>query len=118
MNPRQDIEREIIGSVLSDERALDALFGELSVSDLSSTRCRKIFSTILEQHAAGLPFDLMSIKAVLESRGELDEAGGAAYLGSLIADTPLNGNLGSAVKMLKELPWPIDNELPDPADER
>ena len=44
----------------------------------------KIFDVIMTLHRAYLPIDLVEVRDVLVSRGQLEQAGGADYLISLI----------------------------------
>ncbi|WP_421174132.1 replicative DNA helicase [Aeromonas enteropelogenes] len=86
-----DAEQSLLGGVmLRSDR-----FGDLTVSesDFYSRPHRLIFSAMAELYAAQQPVDLVVLQERLESKGELDEAGGFTYLVEIAKNTPSAANL-------------------------
>lgn len=113
MNPRQDVERAIVGSLLKRGEYLDELGDRLHLADFSSARCRAHLASMLRLRATGNPINPAVVKAELEARGEFDAAGGTAFLESLEQSAPLNGRLEFLIQRLPELPAPGESDLPD-----
>lgn len=113
MNPRQDVERAIVASLLKRGEHLDEVGDRLHLADFASGRCRAVLASILRLRASGHPTGLVSVKAELEARGEFDAAGGAAFLEALEQSAPVNGRLEFLIQRLPELPAPGESDLPD-----
>ena len=87
-----DAERSILGAVLVNNAtytdvssmALEAFFREGH---------RRTFRQIRVLAERGDPIDLVTLKSVLESAGDLEECGGPAYLASLTDGVPLSTNV-------------------------
>jgi replicative DNA helicase len=86
------LERFLLGWVLSSPAHASGRLGgiEASVSptDFFLARHQIVFRCLLEMKAAGIPLDLVALVERLEARGELIEAGGAAYVASLLDGVP------------------------------
>jgi putative DNA primase/helicase len=115
MNPRTDLEQRIVASILVGDdgwAAIRKAGATLDPGDLVSIPARYIAGSSKRLHDAGLPNRIDAVRIDLETRGELETVGGAAFLGSLIDGTPVNGNLAGMIDMLREVPE-VEPELPD-----
>src|SRR6185437_11864079 len=61
--------------------------------DFFLPQSRKIYSRMTELFSSGKPIDLVTLSDFLESRGELEAAGGAAYLSQLCDGLPRATNV-------------------------
>jgi replicative DNA helicase len=77
-------ERAVLGGVILDSSILGSVIAVLEERDflLSENQC--IFRHICKMNAEGSPIDLLTLFDRLENLDELDRAGGACYISSLI----------------------------------
>jgi putative DNA primase/helicase len=114
LNYRQGLEEAVLGEILSrGGSALDDIAGLLDPGDLDSVRLRPTLAVAQRLHAAGQCAELPMVKLQLEAMGELEAAGGVAFLCRLLDYGRLNGTLRATVQELKELPGAGEDELPD-----
>jgi len=80
-------ERALIGALLGDSKEKRMIFASLGMGEcLSSHRLRVIYTTCLTILSEGREPDLVCLLDWLQDHGHLDEAGGAAFLASLVRD--------------------------------
>lgn len=92
--PPQSIECEqsVIGGILlAGGDALDRV--QLRVDDFYSDQHCAIFARCIALHNAGGSIDILTVSEALKAAGELERAGGQAYLGSLSMNTPSAANI-------------------------
>ena len=97
-----EAERCVLGAILLDNRQFDRTQEMLTASSFYSLRNQKIFRALEEMIEGGSALDLVTLKDALERRGELEQCGGAAYLGALLAGVPRSGNVEHYAKIVKE----------------
>lgn len=61
-----------------------------------------IFRSITGLHEKGEGIDILTLTGELQSRGELEKAGGAAYIASLTSRVPTTANVGYYAKQVQE----------------
>jgi hypothetical protein len=85
-----DAERAALGAVLVSEEAADQVLGAsgLEAGDFYRDAHRAIFGCASALHKAGDPVDEISVVAALKRRGEIEAAGGRAYISDLAATVP------------------------------
>ena len=66
------------------------------------TRHQVLLRCMLEMDAAGRPIDLVTVSQRLKDLGQLEDAGGIAYLGELTADVPSAANVGYYAALVVE----------------
>ena len=92
-----------------DNVAWDRIADVVAADDFYRRDHRLIFNAIGELAEHSQPCDAVTVSEFLTRRGELDAAGGLAYLGQLAKDTPSAANIvayGNIVReraMLREL---------------
>lgn len=71
-----DAERAVIGAALWDPRLIDDLTDQITGPDFYQPTHEQIWAAILDLHSAGQPCDPITLSAELETRGQLEHAGG------------------------------------------
>ncbi|PIQ82440.1 MAG: replicative DNA helicase [Candidatus Omnitrophica bacterium CG11_big_fil_rev_8_21_14_0_20_64_10] len=102
--PPQNLEAEmaVLGSMLIDEEAVPVGV-EMLKSDLFYKEShRLIFSAISQLFHRHKPVDLVTLTEELKGSGQLEAAGGAAYLSSLTAVVPTAANMTHYAKIIRE----------------
>src|SRR6266516_4437052 len=90
----QNIEAEcgVLGSIIIDSEAFVLVADFLRADDFYRDAHRSIYEVMLYLYNQQRAADFITICDVLESRGELEEVGGASYITSLINRVPTSGN--------------------------
>lgn len=97
-----EAEQSLLGGLLLDNRKWDEVTDTVGVSDFYSQSHRKIFTAIRGLIASNEPADVVTTSEWLEKEGNLDQAGGLAYLGTLANNTPSTANILSYAKIVRE----------------
>lgn len=102
--PPQAIEAEqsILGSMMLDNKIIDDIGTELNSKDFYRNDHRLIFNEIMSLDERGEAVDVVTVSESLTHQGQLDTAGGLAYLGALAQNTPNTGNVKSYAKIVRE----------------
>ena len=96
-------EQATLGALLLDSaRAWPDVAGLLLEEDFSRADHRAIFRAIRKTATSGAPVDVLTVSQALEAAGEIDQAGGLAYLASLARDTPTAENAGHYAGIVRE----------------
>jgi replicative DNA helicase len=101
-----EAETSVLGAVLLAEQALDGVLIDvrLTAEDFYRERNRLVFRAMmrLKEKAVPEPIDALTVSEELTRSGELEEAGGTAYVHSLPALVPAAGNARHYAKIVKE----------------
>jgi len=102
--PPQNLEAEqsVLGGILLDNLALNAVLELLETSDFYSEAHRKIFASIIELSNRNEPCDLITLSNILKDQKRIEQVGGTAYLASLVDSVPSAVNIGYYAKIIKE----------------
>ncbi|MEM7357875.1 MAG: replicative DNA helicase [Pseudomonadota bacterium] len=102
--PPQAIEAEqsILGSMMLDNRVIDQISSEIETRDFYRSDHQLIFNEIISLDEKGEAADVVTVSEALTNLGELEKAGGLAYLGTLAKNTPNTGNVKSYAKIVRE----------------
>lgn len=87
-----EAEQAVIGALLLKSSAYDQI-DWLSSSDFYSARHRLIYGAIRRMLEAGLALDTLLLSHRMQDDGELDQAGGMAYIGEIVVNTPSAANI-------------------------
>ncbi len=98
----EDAERSILGAVLLDEQLFNHVAELLNRDDFYLDKHRRIFSAMEALSAQSRAIDIITVKEELERTGELEPAGGAAYLASLTDGLPRATNIEHYGRIVKE----------------
>ena len=97
-----EAEQSVIGGLLLSERAWDEVAGRINEEDFYREDHRLLFRGLADLADTGQPRDLVTLTEWLRSRGLLDKAGGASYLGNLAADIPGAANIRAYADIVRE----------------
>jgi replicative DNA helicase len=106
--PPQNLEAEtsVLGAILLSEQALDGVLIEvrLAPEDFYRERHRLIFRAMirLREKSEPEPVDALTVCEELKRAGELEEAGGTAYVHSLPSMVPAAGNVRHYARIVKD----------------
>ena len=78
-----DIEQVVLGAMMLESRAINDTIDILSEKTFYDVRHQYIFKAIRALFASTNPIDLVTVTSYLQKSGELELAGGAAYISSL-----------------------------------
>jgi replicative DNA helicase len=97
-----DAERSILGAILLDNHLLNAAIEKIKTEDFFLAPHQRIFERMLELGEGQQAIDLVTLTEVLARRGELEAAGGAAYVAQLLDGVPHITNVEHYARIVKE----------------
>jgi replicative DNA helicase len=97
-----EAERSVLGAILIENHVLNAAIEKLKPEDFFSDAHRRIFSYMIQLGEAQQAIDLVTLSDQLRRKGELEAAGGAAYLAQLVDGVPRVSNLEHYARIIKE----------------
>lgn len=97
-----EAERSVLGSVLLDNHAFYRIVGTIREEDFYKDSHRVIFSAMTRLASENREIDLLTLKDELAKKGLLDQAGGAAYISSLVDGIPDIANAERYARIVKE----------------
>jgi|GEM_PF-18814 len=98
----QEAEQSVLGGLMLDNAAWDQVADLLVEDDFYRRDHRIIFRAVAGLADKGNPLDVVTLSEWLESRGELSNAGGLAYLAMLARDTPSAANIVAYANIVRE----------------
>src|ERR671926_1991583 len=102
----EEAETSVLGAILLSEQALDGLLIDVKLKpdDFYRERHRLIFRAMirLKDKTDPEPVDVLTVCEELDRNGELEEAGGTAFVHSLPNLVPAAGNARHYAKIVKE----------------
>jgi replicative DNA helicase len=97
-----ETERTVLGGILVNNKNLNVVLSIVSTEDFYKEANRSILEAMSSLVDKGLPIDLLTLTDELKKSGLLDEAGGAAYLSSLLDGVPKSLNIEYHARIIKE----------------
>src|SRR6201997_1318925 len=97
-----EAERSILGAVLLDNHSLNAAVEKLRSEDFFLPQHRQIFQRMIQLAEHQQAIDVVTLMDDLARRGELESAGGAAYLSQLADGRPRATNVEHYARIVKE----------------
>lgn len=97
-----EAEQAVLGGLMLDNGQWERVVGRLREADFHRREHRAIFGVIAGLANAGRPMDAVTVGEALERSGSLDAAGGLAFLGQLVKDTPSAANVGSYADVVRD----------------
>ncbi len=98
----REAEEYILGGVLMENSALDAVTGIVAAEDFYVERNRILYEEMVRIMDKGLPVDLVSLTESVEKRGKLEKIGGAAYISQLAEVAPTTANIEYYARVVRE----------------
>lgn len=102
--PPQNLEAEqsILGGILLDNFAINAVLEVITIRDFYSEAHKKIFSSILDLYDNNEPVDLITLSSKLKDNKGISQIGGMSYLASLVDNVPSSANIAHYAKIVRE----------------
>ena len=97
-----ETEQSLLGGLMLDHKSWDKIADVISEGDFYRKDHRLIFAAIADLAEGANPCDVVTVSEWLDSRGQLDAAGGLEYLASLANETPGAANARSYARILRE----------------
>lgn len=97
-----EAEQALLGGLTLDNATWDQVADIVSMADFYRRDHRLIFAAISDLAAQGTPFDIVTLAERLEGSGELEQAGGLAYLAMLAKNTPSAANIKAYATIVRE----------------
>ncbi|CAA6808901.1 MAG: Replicative DNA helicase (EC [uncultured Thiotrichaceae bacterium] len=97
-----EAEQSVLGGLMLDNNAWDQVADKVVETDFYRYDHRLIFRSIVHLAEENEPYDVVTLSNWLKQRGDLDDAGGLAYLGTLAKDTPSAANIQAYAKIVRE----------------
>ncbi len=97
-----EAEQAVIGGLLLDNRAWEQIADRIAETDFYRNDHRIIFSAIRNLEEKSQPFDAVTLSEWMQKHGELEDAGGLAYLGRLAKETPTAANIVAYADIVRE----------------
>jgi len=97
-----EAERSVLGGMLLDNSRWDQIADLVTAEDFYRKEHRLIHAAIAALCNEGLPADVVTVSERLEAEGQLQSAGGLAYLGRLAQGTPSAANLEAYARIVRE----------------
>ena len=97
-----EAEQAVLGALMLDNVAWDAVADLLSADDFYRADHRLVFEAIGELARRNQPCDAVTLSDLLERKGQSEEVGGLAYLGTLARDTASAANVRAYAQLVRE----------------
>ncbi len=103
MSPHSpEAEQSVLGGLLLSSDGWDSIAETVTANDFYRPSHRLIFRQIAILAEAGNPVDVITVADKLTANGELDSAGGLAYLAELAGNTPSASNIRAYAQVVRE----------------
>jgi replicative DNA helicase len=97
-----EAERSVLGAILLDNNALNSALENLRPEDFFLDQHRRLFTQMIALSEHQQAIDLVTLTEELHRHGELEAAGGAPYLASLVDGMPRVSNVEHYARIVKE----------------
>ncbi len=97
-----EAEQAVLGGLMLDSSAWDAVADRVTAADFYRRDHQLIFGAIAELANRSEPCDAVILSEFLERRGELGDTGGLIYLATLARDTPSAANIRTYAEIVRE----------------
>ncbi len=97
-----EAEQSVLGGLMLDNERWDNVAERVVANDFFSRPHRLIFTEMQRLLEMSRPIDLITLSESLEQRGDLETAGGFAYLAELSKNTPSAANIGAYADIVRE----------------
>ena len=95
-------EQAVLGGLMLENGAWDQVADRVGQRDFYRREHQLIFQAVADLAERGKPFDVVTLAEELDHKGELNNAGGFAYLGALANDTPSAANIRAYADIVRE----------------
>ncbi len=95
-------EQSVLGGLMLDNQTWDSVADKIVETDFYRKDHRLIFRAVAQLAEKQIPFDVITLSEALDAIGELENAGGLAYLGMLARDTPSAANIVAYANIVRD----------------
>jgi replicative DNA helicase len=102
--PPQSVEAEqaVLGGLMLSEEAWDQVAERVGEHDFYRREHKQIFRVMLGLAEQNQPRDMITVSQALQQLGQLESAGGVAYLSDLARNTPSAANISAYADIVRE----------------
>ena len=86
-----ELEEAVLGALMIEQDAFISVSDILKTESFYDNRHRAIYSAVSSLYISQRPIDILTVTEQLKSTGQLEEAGGAAYIARSGAGSPASG---------------------------
>ncbi len=97
-----DAEQAVLGGLMQDDDKWHLIADLVLPDDFYRPEHRLIYQIMTSQSEAGAPIDVVTLAEALNSRNELEGAGGSDYLSELAANAPGTANIESYATIIRD----------------
>ncbi len=97
-----EAEQSVLGGLMLDNAAWELVADQVGEEDFYRQDHRLIFQAIGTLCARNEPVDVVTVSEWLEHHGQLDDAGGFAYLAEIASSTPSAANIKTYAQIVRE----------------
>jgi replicative DNA helicase len=97
-----EAEQSVLGGLMLDNHAWEKIADRVAEEDFYRYDHRLIFRAIADLAEDDNPLDIITLSEWLGKRGDLKDAGGFAYLGTMAKDTPSAANIRAYADIVRE----------------
>lgn len=97
-----EAEQSLLGGLMLDQRAWDQVADAVSPDDFYRADHRIVFAAIGVLTERDQPPDAVTVSEHLARQGQLEAAGGLAYLGTLVQNTPSAANIRAYARIVRD----------------
>jgi len=102
MPQSSDAERAVLGSILINNHAFYRVIGIVDTDDFFKDAHRVVFATMRRMAERSQEIETLTLKEELAKNAQLEQAGGVAYISSLLDAVPDVANVERYAKIVKE----------------
>ncbi|HEV2332882.1 MAG TPA: replicative DNA helicase [Gammaproteobacteria bacterium] len=97
-----EAEQAVLGGLMLDNATWEQVADRIREEDFYRQDHRLVFRAMAELSEQDQPFDAVTLAEWLQARGKLEQAGGLAYLATLVRDTPTAANVRAYADIVRE----------------
>jgi len=97
-----DAEQSVLGAILLDREAIYKVLRILKPEDFYRESHKVIYEAMLSLNESGRPVDLITVSERLRQQGDLEKAGGVAYIATLAEMVPTAANVEYYARIVEE----------------
>lgn len=98
----EEAERAVLGAVLIENSSMNHVLEILTPEDFYNENHSKIMSSMIELDRQNSAIDVLTLYEWMNSKGTMEEVGGAAYLAYLTSTVPTAENVGHYARIVKD----------------
>lgn len=101
-NTNIDAERACLGGMLISRDVVDDVMREVTPRDFYLPKHETVYRAITTLHVEGKPTDVIAVQHILEQKGEIERAGGPAFLHELAGEVVTAANAPYQASLVRE----------------